>query len=575
MIIWKHISATDAPRPGIGSAGENARNVNSRAIGATLRVGVLFACAIASAAGAQTPLRPAESPVVRELNRAIGMAEHGDRQQAMALADSLLEKHPDFVPALKLKGMLLEESGHGAEAAGVYERALKLAPNDPGLLFQMAVVHLAAGDNGQAIQFFLRHLRIQPRDGDALFYLAQAYRLNGQDDLALKAIRECVKAAPDNAQGWQKYGELTCASGDNEAGLRLLLKARQLDPALERIDLQIGTAYFNTMDSSNARTYLVKAADKQPGDRSVLALLASAEVKLSQWQDARAVFERILAIKKDDEDSLLGLGECELELKQYGEAIDTLRRVLQVDPAQMQAHFYLSRAYAALGRTAEARHEVELHHAMEQMSFAQPELASERNKSTWNQARQYLAEGREEEALRLFQKASNDSSATSGDPYVFIGSLYLAMGDAKNALRVLRRAWEMEPRVRGAHTYAGLAALQLGDLEAAEKEFQAELANDRNYLPAIAELGEVRYRQQRWAEAADLLSNSRTSKPMLLYMLCDSFFHLGKTQDAELTAEVLASYARNEPKTMRALIDLLGRNGESALSRRLSGNANP
>ena len=209
------------------------------------------------------------------------------------------------------------------------------------------------------------------------------------------------------------------------------------------------------------------------------------------------------------------------------------------------------------------------------MSFAQPELGSEGSKSIWDQARQLLAEQREDEALRLFQNASKDPSASSGDPYVFIGSLYLAQGDAKNALRNLHRAWEVDPRVRGAHTYAGLAALQSGDLETAEREFQAELANDRNYLPAIAELGEVRYRQQRWEEAVDLLSNSRTRNPALLYLLCDSFFHLGKTQDAELTAEVLASYARSQPESMRALIDLLGRNGESALAQQLSGNPNP
>jgi tetratricopeptide (TPR) repeat protein len=577
MLAWNYMSHTDAPWREIGSAAEDVREVLSITTVAFLCAGILFACAILSA-GAQAPSRLAESPttsLTRKLNRAIAMAERGDPQQAMVLADALLERHPDFVPALKLKGMLLEEMGRGAEASGVYERALKLAPNDPGLLFKLAVMRLAAGDNDQAIQLFLRHLRILPRDGDALFYLAQAYHLNGQDDLALKTVRESVKSSPDNAQAWQKYGEMTCASGDNEAGMRLLLKARQLDPALEKIDLDVGTAYFNAMDFSGAVKSLSRAASQRPGDRSVLVLLASAEVKLSQWQDARTVFERILAIDKNDEDSLLGLGDCELELKQYAEAIDTLRHVLQVNPAQLQAHYYLSRAYAGLGRTAEARHEVELHQRMEQMSFAQPELGSEGNNSTWNQARQYLAEGREEEALKLFQKASQDSSATSGDPYVFVGSLYLSMGDRENALRNLRRAWEIDPGVRGAHTYAGLAALQSSDLETAGKEFQAELANDRNYLPAIAELGEVRYRQQQWAEAADLLSNSRTSNPVNLYMLCDSLFHLGKTQDAELTAEVLASHARKEPETMRALIDLLDRNGESALARRLSGNANP
>ena len=530
------------------------------------------------AGGAQVPSRPVESPwtsLTRQLNRAISIAEHGDTQQALVLADALLEKHPDFVPALKLRGLLLEEAGRGAEAAQAYEKALQIMPNDPGLLFKFGVNRLAVGDNDQAIHLFLRHLSILPRDGDALFYLAQAYHLNGQDDLALKAARESVKVAPDNAQVWQKYGELTCGSGDSEAGLKSLLKAQQLDPTLEQIDFDIGAAHYDSMDFPDAAKYAARAVARQPKNLKVLALLASAEEKLSQWRDAQSAFERILAIEKDDVPSLLGLGHCKLELRQYQAAIDTLQRVLQVDPAQMQAHYYLSRAYAALGRTADALHEAELHHRMEQMSFAQAELGSEGNKSTWKKAMQYLAEGREEEALSLFQKTPKDSSATSGDPYVFVGSIYLSMGDAKDALRNLHCALEVEPRVRGAHTYMGLIALQEGDLDTADKEFDAELANDRNYLPAIAELGEVRYRQQRWTDAADLLLRSRTRTPMLLYMLCDSYFHLGKRQDARLTAEVLAAYARNEPEVIRALIDLINRNGESALAQQLSGNPNP
>ena len=563
---------TEATKPRMRLAREVIQQLLLRAARSSLCVSILLICAIMSA-GAQAPLRPIESLLTsptRQLNRAISMAEHGDTQQALALADTLLETHPDFVPALKLKGMLLEESGHSAEASSVYDRTLELAPNDPGLLFQSAVVHFEVGDKDQAIRLFLRQLKIQPRDGDALFYLAQAYHLNNQNDLALNAIRESVKVAPGNAQAWQKYGELTCNSRDSEAGLRLLLKAWQLDPTLERIDFDIGTAYFNTMDFPKAVEYSAKAASKQPNDLRALTLLASAEVKLSQWQDAQSVFQRIIVIKRDDEDSLLGIGNCELELKEYQNAIDTLQHALQVDPSQMQAHYYLSRAYAGLGRTAEAQHEAELHNKMEQMSFVLPELGSEGDRSIWNQASKLLAEQNEVEALKLFQNDAKGASSTSGESYLFIGSLYLSMGDTNDGLRNLHRALEIEPKIRGAHTYTGMAALQQGDLDAAEKEFEAELANDRNYLPAIAELGEVRYRQQRWVDAADLLLKSRTTIPTLLNMLCDSYFHLGKIQDATLTAEVLAAYARNDPEAMRALADLLSRNGEPALAQRLA-----
>lgn len=542
------------------------------------RACMLFAACLACAAmplGAQTPKRPAESPQMRQLQQALDLAEHGEKQQALALANTLLEKYPGFVPALKLRGMLLEEAGHGDEASQSYQKALQLSPNDPGLLFKLGVHALAAGDNDQAINLLLRHLRLVPKDGDALFYLAQAYHLQGQNDLALKAIRECSQVEPGNAQVSQKYGELLSSAGDNEAGLRWLLKAQKLDPSLERIDFDIGAANYKNMDFSNAVKYSKKAAEKQPDDASVLTLLAHAEVKLSQWRDAQAVFERILASEKNDLTSLLEVGHCEVELGQYQPAVDTLLHLLQLDPAQTLAHYYLSQAYAGLGKTAEAHHEADLYHTMEQMSFAPPAEDAEVEKGISDQARQLLIEHREDEARQLLQRNVKGPPATSGDAYVLVGALYLSMGDAEAALRNFHHALEIEPAVRGAHTYEGMLALQQDDVEKAGKEFEAEIANNPNYQPAQAELGEVRYRQQRWPDAAELLSKSRTSIPRLIYMQCDSYFHMGKVSDAKLAAETLAAFSKNDQKLMQELIELLSRNHQVELAQRLSSATTP
>src|ERR1700744_3393906 len=108
--------------------------------------------------------------------------------------------------------------------------------------------------------------------------------------------------------------------------------------------------------------------------------------------------------------------------------------------------------------------------------------------------------------------------------------LYLFAGKTEDGLRCLNHGLKIQPAVRGAHTYEGILALKQGDLGAAEKQFEAELANDPSYQLAIAEMGEVRYHQERWADAAEHLAKSRTMTPELLYMLCDAYFHLGKIE---------------------------------------------
>lgn len=520
---------------------------------------------------AQSTGHPAESAPQRQLHQALTLAEHGDKQGAMNLVVTLLQKHPDFAQAIKLKGMLLEEAGHHAEAAAAYEEALKFAPNDGDLLLKAGIYKLAAGQKEEAIKLLQHCIRILPGDGDAQFYLAQAYHLNGQDELALRAIRQSAKVEPDNPSVLQKYGELLSSTKDVQAGLEWLLKAQRLDPTLPRLDYDIARAYYGTMDLTNAEKVAARAALASPGDVNTLLLLAEVKLRLSKWQDAAEAFQRVRALKADDDASLLlGLGHCQVELKNYPAAIDTLHAVLRLEPTELRAHFYLSRAYGGMGRTSDAEHEAALHRLMmDRATFGSSVTEGEREKVIRAQVRQCLKEHHEQDALRLYSDYLKGTVATPADAHVFIGMTYLFLGNTKDGLRNLDQALKLDAHVHGAHTYKGILALKENDPNKAESEFNAELANDPNYQTALAELGEVRYHQRRWAEAADQIAKSHTMTPELLYQLCDSYFHLGKTQDADLTAELVAAYGGNNPELMKELATLLRSNGQADVAQRL------
>src|ERR1700686_714802 len=329
----------------------------SMPIGATanrLRIFLVLAAVLAAggtAGRAQNTGYPTASPQMLQLQQALSLAQHGDRQGAMNLVLRLLEQRPDFAPAIKLKGMLLEEAGHTSEAAAAYEEALKLAPNDGDLLLKAGIYKLAAGQKEEAIRLLQHCIRILPGDGDAQYYLAQAYHLNGQDDLALRAIRESLKAEPGNAAVWQKYGELLCGTGDCAAGLKWLLKALRSDATLPRIDYDIAATDYKLMHLAGAAQYSARAAQSHPNDVTAWQLLAIADLKLAKWQEASNAFERILTFKPDDVGSLLGVGQCEVELKNYPAAIDKLQFVLRLGPGRRLAHFHLPRAFPVMGKT--------------------------------------------------------------------------------------------------------------------------------------------------------------------------------------------------------------------------------
>src|SRR5580658_6166158 len=100
---------------------------------------------------AQKPDRAVDSSLSAQLYQAINTAQQGNEKGALALTAALLEKHPGFVPALKLQGMLLERTGHSSEAWRAYYKALSTAPNDAELLLTMGLLRLTAGEYDQAI----------------------------------------------------------------------------------------------------------------------------------------------------------------------------------------------------------------------------------------------------------------------------------------------------------------------------------------------------------------------------------------------------------------------------------------
>ena len=523
-----------------------------------------------TSARAQHTAHAGDAAASQQVRATLAQAEHGDPAAARRSTAAILRDHPDFVPAIKLDAMLLEDAGDTAAANRQYAAALQLAPRDPDLLFKVGLADLLRGDFPHAVARLAQYTSLQPRDGDGFYYLSQAYHHAGKDDQALRAIRRAVELAPKSAPIAQKLGELLCSTGDNNKALSVLAKAQQADPSLPRINFDLAVASYNNQDLDQAVHYATKQIQLVPSDAEAAALLASAQLKLSDWSAALPNLQRALATSPKDATLMLQLGHCQLELHQNDTAVATLHRALELDPTQPLAHFFLSRAYAALGNTEEARHEAALHRRMlQEISFDLPEAQQQQQRELREAATKLLAAHHQDEAVELYARANKGPGASPGTPYVAVGATYLSMGNAAGAKQALDHALKVDPRTNGAHTYLGILALQQGDLELAAQQFSLELEVDANNFLALAELGEVRYRQGKWDEAISLFVRSKTSSPRFLYMLTDAYFQVGNTNAADITAESLAAYAYQQPEVLARVLDLLRRHGEASVIERI------
>ena len=130
--------------------------------------------------------------LARAMHDAIASAQGGDEPHALVIVGDLQTQHPAFEPALKLKGMLLEDTGHKEDAAVAYAAALKLAPNDPELSLKVGIIALLTGYLDQSIALLTHRVQLVPGDEEGNYYLAQEYHLTGNNEIALTSIRNAV-----------------------------------------------------------------------------------------------------------------------------------------------------------------------------------------------------------------------------------------------------------------------------------------------------------------------------------------------------------------------------------------------
>jgi tetratricopeptide (TPR) repeat protein len=115
---------------------------------------------------------------------------------------------------------------------------------------------------------------------------------------------------------------------------------------------------------------------------------------------------------------------------QYSEGMEYFSRVLEADPDFVQAHYYLSRAYALKGSYAEAIAETDKIKQQEAIPLAIGQLGYV-----------YALQGRRREAIEIVEQLQQASAARHIDPH-YVADIYIALGDKDLAFTWLDKAYE-------------------------------------------------------------------------------------------------------------------------------------
>lgn len=202
--------------------------------------------------------------------------QRGNDDKAHAMATRMAMDYADHPKqlrkAIELDAGLYMGEGKFAKAVDSYSRALKVAPNDPGLLYGRGLAYAESGNIDAAVADLRHVLKIKPNDVNALnalgFTLADAGR---NLDEAESLIAQARKARPDDPAITDSWGWVQYRLGHLDAACKALSeawKARQ-DP---EVGAHLAEVLWQRGDRDKARRVLAAARKLAPHNADLQAL---------------------------------------------------------------------------------------------------------------------------------------------------------------------------------------------------------------------------------------------------------------------------------------------------------------
>ncbi len=230
-----------------------------------------FADAKAAAAGIL-----AADPANASALKIKGNAEYflSDFEQSISTFITLLDRHPDDEDGSYMLGRIYYQEGRVDEAAGQFERTLKLNPRSYKAWDNLGLCRLAQGDSRKATADLLKAIQLvdteHPDYDWAYANLADLLIKTGDLEHAFAAASKAANRNPNSARDFYIGAKALERLGRTELCLNWLLRSVALDPnysepqyLLARIYGKLGQA--DKAEAARRRFLAIKA--KEPGKR--------------------------------------------------------------------------------------------------------------------------------------------------------------------------------------------------------------------------------------------------------------------------------------------------------------------
>jgi tetratricopeptide (TPR) repeat protein len=279
------------------------------------------------------------------------------------------------------------------DAIRYYERGLKINPNHPALLYNMAMAMFKKGERFQALEYLkkaadsdgigeiayksysrlgaeflesnmfdlaekylVQAAKLRPAEALAHYNLGVAYLRQGKNDEALKQFEEAERLGQDDTEILENLGESYFSLKDYDRSLRSYGKVLEKKGRDVKILSRMGEIYYSKGDLDRAYEAYRKVTQVQPATENArIAYLNMGNIldDAQRFDDAIKAYESANAIRDNDDLAYFNLGLAYMHSDKPALAVNAWKKAAEINPGNIKARmmlgdYYLQRGYPDL-----------------------------------------------------------------------------------------------------------------------------------------------------------------------------------------------------------------------------------
>ncbi|MBF0423422.1 MAG: tetratricopeptide repeat protein [Magnetococcales bacterium] len=245
-----------------------------------------------------------------DLEQAVAWHQRGELTQAESLYRKVLHQHPQHPEALRLLGVLLQQTGHLEAAVALLNQALAVRPG-------WTEAHVNLGQGLMALE----------RWPEAEYHWHQA-----------------CQSRPDWAEAHFFHGNTLVHLGRLTAAVHCYSQAVHLAPHWAEAYYNLGNTWISLNQFAEAESCYRQAVTLRPDFAAAWCNHGQVLNQLGRLQEALSCFQTVLTLEAENAVGWNGLGNVLLDMGQLEQAIAAYHRAATVSPHFAEACYNLGRA---------------------------------------------------------------------------------------------------------------------------------------------------------------------------------------------------------------------------------------